>query len=473
MKLNRKKGEMKMKISKLEEQVKEFEKKIEMGKKKLEQAQQQGKLEDQAVREAVAKKALGELYSADKAQMKAKADEILAKVKPLSDDEKMVIGQYLYREGILSGCGGFGGYKSPTTCGGCHSGERHVRALDLEKYVKFQGDRCYHIPPEVFGKALKALAQREGKEAQVKLEKDRKKLADGIERLVARKDGQEKALKAYKHLDAAGIDYELVEQEMPEFIKLIQGTGKDQASVMYATAKPEEGIGVILTDEWAYYGSGGCEYGVGVIVFRDGEKKRHYFKWRDPYDAGRDNWSLRFEKAEIVSVTDDAVTVKLISKEGQRTQTFELKKQLDKKTEDLEAKLDMRAQKAFMKKFEAKKQELLKAHYKENAIMARYDDMFGFQGTFYGDASEMIPYRKPEIVDEFVEPEKSIGVIVLKAQIDHGSGRGKQFEWVAYQVTGKEAKQITRDCAYELELKEGKRIEMKASELYQATVKKK
>ena len=462
-----------MKISTLEKQVRELEKVMEAKKAELGSMSTQTASMDKAITEIVAKKALGELYSEEKDRMRKKTDDILAKVKPLPADEKLVIGQYLYSEGVLRGCGGFGSYKSPTTCGGCHNGERYVRALGLEEYVKFIGDRCYSIPGQVFDKALKAMAKKEGKEAKLELEKSKKKLEDELEGLGEKKIEKAKTLGAYKHLEATGVDYELVEKKMPEFIKLIKGTGKGNTGVTYATAKSEQGVGVILTDEWAYYGSGGCEYGVSAIVFRDGETKSQYFKWRDPYNAGMDDRSLNFKEAEIIEVTDDKVTVNLKSHEGSRTRTYELKKQLAEKAGSLEAKLDEKEQKAFMSKAEAKKKELLKAHYRENAMMPRYVDLFGFQGTFYGDSSEMIPYKQSEIVDEYFEPEQGIGVIVLKAQIDHGAGRGKQFEWVAYKVTGQGADQITRDCAYELELKEGKRIDMKASELYKAMAQKK
>jgi hypothetical protein len=462
-----------MKISTLEKQVWGLEKIMEMKKAELGSMSTQAASMDKAITEIVAKKALGELYSEEKDEMRKKADDILAKVKPLSDDEKLVIGQYLYSEGVLRGCGGFGSYKSPTTCGGCHNGERYVHALGLEEYVKFRGDRCYSIPDQVFDKALKTMAEKEGKDAKLELEKSKKKLEDELEGLGENKVEKAKTLGAYKHLEATGVDYELVQEKMPEFIKLIKGTGKDKASVTYATAKPEQGVGVILADEWAYYGSGGCEYGVSAIVFRDGETKSQYFKWRDPYNAGMDDRSLNFREAEIIEVTDDKVTVNLKSNEGSRTRTYELKKQLAEKAGSLEAKLDEKEQKAFMGKVETKKKELLKAHYRENAMMPTYVDLFGFQGTFYGDSSEMIPYKPSEIVDEYFEPEQGIGVVVLKAQIDHGAGRGKQFEWVAYKVTGQGADQITRDCAYELELKEGKRIDMKASELYKAMAQKK
>jgi len=108
--------------------------------------------------------------------------------------------------------------------------------------------------------------------------------------------------------------------------------------------------------------------------------------------------------------------------------------------------------------------------------MADYIKLTGLTGQIPSSIApkgDMVPYEKPTVVDEYLNRAKGDGVIVLKAQIDAHAGRGLQHEWVAYKITGSNQEQIIRDCAYQLEFKHGKRIEMNAIELYKQNQSKK
>jgi hypothetical protein len=86
----------------------------------------------------------------------------------------------------------------------------------------------------------------------------------------------------------------------------------------------------------------------------------------------------------------------------------------------------------------------------------------------------MVPYERPQIVDEYVDEEQGIGAIIIKSQIDHDAGFGKQYRWEGYVVDKNgNIKSVWSDNAYELELRKGKRIEMKAVELLKLMEKKK
>jgi len=460
-----------MKISELEKEIKLLERRIKGREKTLEKLEKQYFELKQTLQQEIAKKKLGELYSEDRRVMRERKDEILKKLQTMTDSEKLVVGQYAYRQGVFYGCNDFGFFKNPTTCGGCHSGERLVHDLGLEKYVEFQGDRCYSIPREVFDSAWKKLIKEEGYTTMEKLESKLKSKQEQLEEIRETERKKSETLGIYQLLEKSGTDYEKVEAEMPEFIDLIRSTDKrKRTGVDYATADPEKGIGVILTDEWTYYGTGGCEYGVSVIVFRDGESKREYFKWRDPYDPDRDNPSYNFHTAEIVKATEKEVTVKLKSREYETIRTYSLE-QKPKQELSLEDKLSPEEQKAFEKRFKEEKDRLLKESYRENARMPRYVAMWGASGTFPCgiDSGAEVPYDRSEIVDEFINPGTGVGVVVVKAQIDHCAGDGKQYEWVAYKITPKKTEMLTRECAYQIELKQGKRIEMKASQLFKSS----
>lgn len=460
-------------INELEQEVKKISQKLKGRKTILKKLEQEHSSLEENTEKAIVKEKLGDLYSSKREIMREKEDAIINVVRSMNDDERLVIGNFLYDQGVISFCsGGFGGYKSPTTCGGCHEGERNVGRLDLEKYVKFYGDRVYGIPDDVVDQARSSLSKKSIQTIRKNLENKISNMEDEVGKLRRKINEGEELINIYKGLESNKVDYKKVQELMPDFIKLIKNTSKGRVSVQYVTAKPDEGIGVILTDESAYYGTGGSEYGVSVIVFRDGDTKSEYFKWRDPYSPTKDKPWLSFKRAQIVKTTKDSVTVKLKSSSNEITKTYSLKKKQKKILED---KLNEQEQEEFLEKYEQEKGRLIDVHYRKKGLMPDYINYTFFEGNLPSGAvsGEAIPYEKPEIVDEFKEPEQGTGVVVIKAQIDHGAGRGKQYEWVVYKITPDSSEMIARDNAYQDQLRAGKRIDMKASQLYKEVVEKK
>lgn len=377
-----------------------------------------------------------------------------------TDDEKIVAGQYLYDKGVLYGCGDLGSFKNPTTCGGCHKNEAISEKLGLRKYSEFVGDRCYRIPQEVKDKAVnslsKGLIQENGK-AEID------KLLDRVSNNKKEIEDKNKLKSAYWALNESKTDYEKVEKEMPEFFDEITEE-RDKSRVEFAVADSKKNIGVIIRDDWNYYGSGGCEYGVTIIAFRDGKTKEEYFQYRDAYSPDKDDWRYHFKEAEIVKVTNDNVTIKLKSN---RERPFEITRTfpLAKTKQQLETILSKEEQTRFIEKFNDAEREIIESNSRPNATMPDYDASFGMTvgGSFTGRS---VPYETPQIVSKYMDSKQGLGALVVKAQIDHGSGRGKQYGWYGYKIS-KDGKYsvVASDNAYQLELKDGKRIVMKAKDL--------
>lgn len=288
----------------------------------------------------------------------------------------------------------------------------------------------------------------------------------------------EGTLKCYNLLIEGKQDPEKIEKEMPDFIKQIKNGGSDggKQNVIYATADPKQNVGVMLIDGWEYYGSGGSEYGVTVKILRDGNEVEEYFKYRDPYSAEKDDKSLSFECAKIMKITKDSVKLELTPRDkktyGSTIKTFSIKQ--DKAGRNLET-LTEKDQKQFKKMYSQTKEELLEKSYFSTATMPDYINFTFFTGTLPQGATtgKRVPYDKPEVVSEYVDEKTGIGALVIKSQIDFQAGEGKQFAWRGYVINSKgKTTEKYYDCAYELQLKNGKRMDIKAKDLFKSGGKK-
>jgi hypothetical protein len=401
-------------------------------------------------------------------------DKVLEELaKASTDAEKIVAAYYLSDIGaIIGGCSGFGYHKDPSTCGRCVSGQKTAAKLDIERYYEYLGDREYRIPEKT---KIASLEEVLG----IKIDVEIKKLKmndEELKRELEKLDNEIKELKekksAYWALSESGVDYERVEKEMPEFFdEIININNRNRTEVNFATVDLENNVGIALANSWNYYGSGGCEYGVTVIVFRDGNTKEEYFKYRDPYDPKRDNWSYAFEEAEIIKITNTQVKIRLKSnREGPFSieRTFELPKS-QKSQNKSEVVLTKEEQEEFKKRCEEIEKELLKQHERPNAMMPDYINMWGMSGSipsFPGMITgQMVPYDRPEVIDRYIDIKTGKAAIVIKAQIDHCAGWGKQYAWIGYIIDRTGAKQVYYETAYQLQIKQGKRVEIKAKNL--------
>lgn len=378
-----------------------------------------------------------------------KIDEILKFLSKLPDDEKLVLGKYLYCKQILSGCQGIFGYKNPTSCGGCHRGRRNVELAKVEKFVKFYGDRVYGIPKEIFEEALARLKSSDDLIKQ-------KTLTDEITSLKDEVITQEGIASAINSLKDKG---QLAYEQMEDFILFLANIKR----VSFVDCDLDSRVGLVINEE-TYYRAG-CEYGVTFTVYRDGKSKSEYFKWRDGYSERQDDPGANYRKASITSVTDQQVKIELESKSRKTNRTFDLPK-IEKKVIVNLPLLTSAQQKSFSKRYREEKKKLLDQHWRKTANYADYIDFRKMSGQLpmgCGPSGRQIPYTKSEVVEELVRTDIGQAVLIIKAQIDAAVGRGKQHEWVVYLVTSDKTEQLTRCCAYEAELEGGSRIELRAA----------
>ena len=76
-----------------------------------------------------------------------------------------------------------------------------------------------------------------------------------------------------------------------------------------------------------------------------------------------------------------------------------------------------------------------------------------------------VPYRRPEIHNEYIDPEHGMGIIIIKSQIDYDHVDGMEFERTAYKIDGKGiSDELSRELRYESQIEQGNIITMKAED---------
>lgn len=275
--------------------------------------------------------------------------------------------------------------------------------------------------------------------------------------------GLNEKLSAHYLLESKGYDVEAIEQQAPEMIQYIV-RAKRSKSITDVKVDLESKTLALLLNYSYHSGSGGCEYGKTLEVHRGHSSTSKNFVYRDACSSSRDDWSLAFDKIESLEVEEDDVQIKLKTKSVGREEDLSFKMKYEKQGVNLSEE----EKEAFLKTYQAKKEELLNIHTRDAGMMKIY--------VPFDSVPEMggkeIPYQKAETIDEFVDDAKGEATLVIKSQIDHHAGNGMQFEWVKYKIStlGGDrintdmiiTEMIDRDCAYESELKRGKEIKMKA-----------
>jgi hypothetical protein len=388
------------------------------------------------------------------AKMNSGASEVkfAEKMKELPLNKRVVILDKLFSDGYLGdACGGFGSYKSPTTCGGCHAGKSMVYQYDVEDAVSFVGDRQYEIKKETLDSMKSEVAEELGIVVEALKTEN---VTKGVD-LAIKVEELKEDITLLTSLDKPDMAVEEADGILENYAGM-KGFLKDKTP-SYKTIDLEKGIAVTL-EEKSYYPGGGCgmQYSVLVSVYRDGQEQSQKYIYRDAYSASKDDWSLNFQTAEIKEVTPDAVTVKLSSSSKNKTVTFDLEAKVDAEV----AALSSEEQRAYKTHYGKVVEELIIGNTRTQGIAPVYHDLEdrtgGVHNTYYDTA---------EVVDEYVRADKGEGVVVIKTQIDSKAGGGKQFGWTAYKITMDETEMIARDNAYQLGLKQGKEIHMEAQEL--------
>ena len=288
-----------MKINELEQEVQKWSQKVE------ELETEYSNLGDN-VEETIVKEKLGDLYSTEEGAMRERREEIIDKVGLMEDDERLVVGNFLYDQRILSFCsGGFGGYKRPTDCGGCHLGEKNVEKLGLEKYVTFYGDRVYGIPNEVVDKAKIRLSEESGLVERGL--SDVKSVIGGLKSEIREKNEQ---IDMFKKLDSNSVDYEKVEAEMPglrEQLASKHGDWGDMKSNSHV-----KGINFVETDNfyvvaaiwddhtYSMRGNGGIQWKNWTTVhYREKESEGEIRQLSSPEVVTRHRFSADYDRRDL------------------------------------------------------------------------------------------------------------------------------------------------------------------------------
>jgi hypothetical protein len=216
---------------------------------------------------------------------------------------------------------------------------------------------------------------------------------------------------------------------------LVEFLLNQSAGIESVHAIPEKGVAAFCLDKHWWSGSSGIGMAAIVGVYRDGDTRSRSFTYRDQYDAKKDNWSLAFNKVEVLEVTEQAVTISASAGEKYRARQF---------TFDIAGK--PRAEKPKVKKISAKAKAAFEAEVKtamEKCVEQhkRTHPLFNFP---------------TEIHESVIDHDSKIAIWILKEMIDtdrctpQGSGwLGDQFRYSVWKMeSGKEPTQLYEDHAY-------------------------
>jgi hypothetical protein len=247
-----------------------------------------------------------------------------------------------------------------------------MEELGLKDFIS-KGGSSYYVEKEILTAAKdylirkhKDLADNPEKAQELSMLKQEK---ESIEKKKQENDEKIKELEiefeGYSKLIRCGNPIRKIENLMPWVIKFV---GKENPT--FVKVEAEKGVVAMLSDEWYYYGTGGCEYGVKATVIRDNpaNKKSKYYKWRDPYDPRKDDPRYHFDKIEIVKIDEETVKVKLFnpSEKFEIEKSFNVKK--SKKSERREV-LSEEEQRAWKANYDKIKEKLVEESYLPNAMM--------------------------------------------------------------------------------------------------------
>jgi len=386
---------------------------------------------------------LGELHSEDRGMMQENIDKIFSRMLELPEDERLLVANFLYHSGIISGCSGFGSYKSPTTCGGCHEGRKNVAALKLDHLVKFMGDRQYRIPREVFQQALSRVSLKYQSSlnqinAEIeKLDSELKKIREKLGSLKKEKELWQKLADTTDSISPSStlFDFLLNFSKYIEEVKVV-----------------EPDIAVIQTSRSEWGGSGGIGYFDQITVYFYGQTEMEEWQWRDRYSASRDRWDLRIHGIGQVKIeADDIVEVRvelINNKYGNRWAIFHFEKVEQK---DKPAQLSDEQQEKFKDQVEAEIEK----------IMARLNESWNLKPkmlasypagiTMPRGTPAYVPYRAPHLKEKIVRADIGIAAWVTEEQIDHRESTPQMRYELYVMKFGKNPRVVLEDHSYEYE----------------------
>lgn len=352
------------------------------------------------------------------------------------------------------GCGGFGGFKEPSDCGGCVSGRTNLRSIfgqDIP-FLKYTGERCYSMMPlgETNAKDMIGDTGWRGID-QMKLvalvgEEKGKLIADGFaETQDLLKVINEAKETERKIIGILGERYQQVLETMPEAIPFLTDLNLDQRQEVEIDLESKT---IALTKNRSEWGnSGGTANFSRVIVWSDSQSQEREFQYTDRYDRNKDNWRYYFGEVSIDGVQDDESksmrTVKITARANEKHQPVSINFELPRnvKTKELEElSIDQQAQ------FEGFVED------EQDRIMAEkiqhWEGNPKYLSSEQYDAGSYVDYQRPRILESDVKSRNGVAAFIVREQID-ARGFDPQLRYELYVVKpGEPAKVVFEDHSY-------------------------
>lgn len=296
--------------------------------------------------------------------------------------------------------------------------------------------------------------------AQAKVDMEKHQWYNARYTLNAIKDQQSEEIHQLR--EDADLHIKIAQEEMDERFFSSPLIKKSTIQQVYPNSNIGIGVKEVSINTWV-----GMEYGHYVLVWHNGIIHKRYFAYRDDFDAKKDHWEYHFDDIKHVDIEKKdgscVVTIVLKSTIHEHTTIFTFPDHEERDTQILSPE----EQKKFTLVFESKKQELLEQHVKSQARMPMNTIRWMIPGQYLWSSinDQYIPYRRPEIHDEYVDPEIGMGIIIIKSQIDYDHLDGMQFERSAYKIdTNNNSTQLSRETRYESQIEHGNIITMKAED---------
>ena len=316
------------------------------------------------------------------------------------------------------------GYKTPSDCGGCVSGQRILDKIFGSRsefnslpFVEYHGGRSYsfqfdllkHFAENGHDSTVQLIEEQEQKESQKKAEAKAEK---------QRKLREEQEKKLTEKLGDVEVSVELRRQILPYVDKKPLVVTKDIAVVKDGRS------------EWG--SSGGIGYWDQVRVFYGSQNDMREWQWRDRYSASNDRHDLEIDDVGKVEVSEGegtvSVKVELINKEyGNRSTTFTF----DKQKAVVVPTLSVEKQTAFTVTVEKEVARIMENLNRLWECKPQMVASYPAGMTMPMGTPSYVSYRQPSIKQREFRPEIGVAAFVTEEQIDH-RGSDPQLRFALY-----------------------------------------
>lgn len=375
--------------------------------------------------------------------------KIIEWIKEFSDEEKIVISQYLQRKNIIylgmSGNDSLGFYYTdfPDEMDYADEVERNLERLGIDKFVKYVWDSCYRVDDNVKSNA-KAKILRENsseweKQKHTKIDEIKnewKKLQEQLEDLEERKNAVE--------------EFGLPEKEALSLYRWSEDLDWVQRDMVN---DKENHVCVILNDYTEYPGSWGSEYGTTINIKRGKNTASKKFKYRDSQSSRYDRDEYDYREIKDVKVDWDKVEVTVASHKSTDTYEFNIAyKEASKSKEKINKK-------EFKKEIEEVEKKLIS----DNTLKLKYPASYNLSlrkvpwafGNEWMSLESELPFEEAKIVYEDLKPEEWVAHITLLKHCDATWDMWRQYWLIKYVVTPQWAENVWEFFYWEQQLKDG------------------